>query len=353
MKKTKIFAMLFSLACAAGFYSCSDDDDVKPALQTPSVSETASTYNSLSFAWSEVANATKYGYRLTDSENIAVNAGVTYDRSVTISGLKPASTYTLEVWAFASMDGDYSTPPAVTLTATTEALVKLATPTGLTLDSSNGFNYTASWSAVPNAIVYCYTVRNSEGTLILSDTTEETSVEVRNLENGDYVFYVYAEAHDGFDTGDSASASFNVERPDITADTLAGTYDNHFVGTEWLTSSNFTETSWDTTWEAYATVSMISDDSVSVDGLFFTGYPVVGTLDLSTMTITFEITDGYYRYYRLASGSDPDTPAIGYVSDDGSSISIPNFGAWYNYGTESAPDWDYFLLGTSTLTKSN
>ena len=487
MKKIKIFAMLLSLACATGFYSCSDDDDIKPALQSPTVSETAAAYNSLTFEWSEVADATQYGYRLVDSEGTAVNAGVTHDKSVTITGLKPSSTYTLEVWAFASMDGDYSTPPAVTLTATTDSLVKLATPTGLTMTTENGYNYTVTWNPVENAETYTYTVRDTDGALIITDTTESTSVTVKDIENGDYVFYVYAAGYAGYADSDSATADFNVNKPEevkpiwtvkgtyysaqmnaswtavmdayddgtysirafygvegydldfaintsdeedmfsilngeyvyedgyyswqvptglsnpstliaypwynysymdgdknqgevaignyygdgyegwgydeftwpledsgMTVDDLVGTYNNHFVGVDYyLTSGNYeVETNWDNTWEDYATVSKVSDTKVSVDGLFYTGFPLTGTVDFSKMSITFEIIDNYYYYYRLCDAYNPDSPAVGYINIDGT-ITVPDFGMYIDYGSASNPDWVCFMYGTATLTKSS
>lgn len=483
MKKTKIFAMLLSLACAAGFYSCSDDDEMKPALQNPTVSETAGAYNSLSFEWGDVANAVQYGYRLSDDGGVAIDAGVTHDKSVTFTGLQPATTYTLEVWAFAAIEGDYSTPPAVTLTATTDALIKLGTPADLALTSDDGYTYTATWTAVENAKNYSYSVRSSAGVEVASKTTSKTSVSLGSLENGDYTFTVYAVGYDGYETGSMASAEFNVDKPEVTetlytvkgtyyseqlnrswdaymaaysdgtysilafygvegynldfkvdtsngddmfsfvngeqvkvasngyktwqiptglsnpsvliaypwsnycymegdksggevgignyygddfswgydyftwpteeadgsVDDLVGTYNNHFVGTEWITDKNWDQTDWDSTWSA--TITKVSNNSVSVDGLFFDNDPVVGTVDFSEMTITFELKDDYYYYYRFASSDSPDIPAVGYINGDGS-ISVPDFGVWYDYnGNLNNPDWEIYLYGTSELTK--
>ena len=484
MKKTKILAMLLSLACAAGFYSCSDDDDMKPALQSPTVTETAGAYNTLSFEWSDVADAVQYGYRLSDEGGVAIKAGVTQDKSVTFTGLKPATTYILEVWAFAAMDGDYSTPPAVTLTATTDALVKLGTPSNLALTSDNGYTYTASWEAVANASEYAYSIRSSEGVEVISDSTTATSVSLNGLGNGDYTFIVYAEGYDGYESGSSTSAEFNVYKPEVieplytvrgtyysvqlntswdaymeaypdgsysilafygvdgynldfkidTAkegdmfsfingeyvvesngyevweiptgisnpsvimtypwsnysymegdkdsgevgiglyygegftwgydvftwpadnngeeiDDLVGTYDNYFKGSDALSSGDWSWTDWDTTWEAYATISKVSSNAISVDGLFFTDNPVTGVVDFSEMTITFQPQDGYYTYYRFADCYDPDAPVVGFINGDGS-ISIPDFGLWYDYNEDlSNPDWAYYLFGTSELSK--
>lgn len=122
MKKIRIFAMLLSLACATGFVACDDDEDVKQALQTPSVSDTFSDYQSLDFKWDAVDNTIQYGYKLYSSDDMVVEAGVTKGTEIRFTGLQPASTYKLLVWAFAGLDTDYSTSPAAELTATTAAL---------------------------------------------------------------------------------------------------------------------------------------------------------------------------------------------------------------------------------------
>lgn len=311
MKKTKIFAMLLSLACATGFYSCSDDDDVKPALQNPTVTETAGAYNSLSFEWNEVANAVQYGYRLSDPDGIAVDAGVTHGKSVTIGGLQPATTYTLQVWAFASMDGDYSTPPAVTLTATTDALIKLASPAGLSLTSDNGYVYTAAWNAVENAVTYSYTVRDSEGALILSNTTQSTSVTVKDIENGNYVFYVFAVGHDGYSDGEAVSADFNVDKPEDVKPiwTVKGTY-----------YSAQLDTSWNAVMDAYA------DGTYSIRSFYgVDGYNLDFAVDESQSDDMFSILNGEYVYDAAADYYTWQVPTG--LSNPSILMSYP----WYNY----------------------
>ncbi|MCM1491226.1 MAG: hypothetical protein NC095_10445 [Muribaculum sp.] len=483
MKFNKTFASLLCMACAICFYSCSDNDDPKPSLQSPTVTETAGAYNSLTFEWNDVANAVQYGYRLSNTEGIAVDAGVTHSKAVTITGLEPATTYTLEVWAFASMDGDYSTPPAVTLTATTDPLIKLSTPTGLTLTSDNGYNYTATWEAVSNANEYSYSVKDSYGETVVSDNTTSTTVELKNLANGDYTFTVYAAGYDGYESGESATGIFNVDKPEtplytvkgtyysvqldsswtacmdayadgtysikafygvegynldfkvdtstpddmlsiltgeqvydesngyytwqvptgvdnpsilmtypwynystfegnesevvlsiglyydgyeswgydefywstgestMTVDDLVGTYNCHFNGYEYLSDYN-NPTYYDDTWTDWATVTKVSDNVISIDGLFYTEEPVTGTVDFSDMSIVFDIRYDYAGWYMFVNGDDPESPALGHINADGS-ISVQDWGLWYNFGTESEPDWACYLYGTTDLTKSS
>lgn len=474
MKQTKIFAMLLSLACSVGFYSCSDDDDAKAPLSNPVVTETSGSYNSLSFSWEAVKDAVEYGYRLSDENEIVETAGVTHDTSVNFTGLTPATTYTLEVWAFAAMDGDYSTPPAVTLTATTDPLVKLATPANLIVTTENG--YVASWDVVADALDYEYKITDADGAVIQENQTRNTSVNIAGLPEGDYTFTVYAVAHDGFSVGDAASVQFRVEASvvfsvkgtyysaqlgaswnatmeyysngvysilafygvegynldfkidesnqsdmfsfvngeyvwddaagyetwqiptglsdpsklitypwynysymagdrtegevgigcyygdnyanwaydvfswpsensgDLTVDDLVGTYDNHFVGGSNLTNNDWEWEEFDGTWDA--TITKVSNNSVEIDGLFFAGCPVTGTVDFSEMTITFQPQE-YDQWYTFAAGDDPSAPVVGYINGSGS-ISIPDFCAWYQFDNG---EWYYYLLGTSELTK--
>lgn len=313
MKNYKIFAMLVSLACCFGFYSCSDNDDPKPALQNPSVSQSAGAYNTLSFEWNDVPNAVQYGYRLSDADGMAIAAGVTHDKSATFTDLLPATTYTLQVWAFASMDGDYSTPPAVTLTATTDPLVTLATPSGLTLSSDNGYVYTASWNAVDNAIDYTYTVRNAEGALIEQNTISETSVVFNNLENGDYSFSVLAEGYGGYESSSPASANFNVDKPEVITPiyTVKGTYYSERLGASWTAYM-----------DAYA------DGTYSIRAFYgVEGYNLDFRVNESTPDDMFEILNGQ-QVVEDVSGVDYYTWQVPTgLSDPSELVAYP----WYNY----------------------
>lgn len=344
MKKFNIFAMLLSLACACGVVSCNDDDDLKPALQSPVVTETAGAYNSLSFEWNDVPDAVQYGYRLSDTDGIAVNAGVTYEKSVTITGLQPATTYTLQVWAFASMDGDYSTPPAVTLTATTDPLIKLATPVGLELASQNGYSYTATWNAVENASEYVYVVSDAEGNTVLNGTTSDASVLLNGLESGDYTFTVYAEGHGGYESGDAVSAAFTIDKPAEPIYTVRGTYYSDQLGE-----------SWPATMEAYA------GGSYSIKAFYgVEGYNLDFKVNESDTDDMFEILNGcqvvtdvngedYYTWQVPTGLSNPNVldayPWYNYSyfegDRDSGEIGIGNYYNNYSWG------YDVFTWGNS------
>lgn len=469
MKQTKTLAMLLSLALAAGFASCDSDNELRDALSQPNVTQGNTNYQSLTFSWEKVAGAIQYGYRLTDPNGRAVKADVTQKTSIRITGLQPSTTYTLQVWAFAALDGDYSTPPAVTLTATTADLQQLAAPV-VSASSENGVTF--SWNAVDNAREYSYSIADASGTTVKTGTTSDTSVSLSGYPNGDYTITVIALGHDGYSNSEAASATGTIlvfelyrvegnyhsaqldsdwtatmvaysdnsysilafygvegynldfavdtsnaedmfsflngeyvyddamgyttwqiptgltdpamlisypwynycsfegtaESGKVTigcyyganyaewdedtftwADTLAaitGTFNNHFAGGTSLFNDDWNWEEFDTEWYE-VTIKAIDDEVVEIDGLFATGYPIYGFVDLEAGTITIEPQEEYYDWYTFASGNDPAESVIATINADGT-ITVPNFALWYDFG---GGDWYYYALGTCTLSK--
>lgn len=473
MKKNTIFAMLLSLACSAGFISCSDEDTLKQPLPAPSVSNEAGNYQSLSFNWEKVENTIQYGYKLYDPEEAVVEAGVTTKTSASFSGLKPATTYTLRVWAFNGMDSDYSSSPAAEITATTAALIKLATPT-LTISNENG-KTVASWNAVADAETYEYSIRDAANLLVTSGSIAETSYTIKGLDEGDYTFNVTATTtQGGYLASDMASATFHVDKAEswrvtgtyyseslnqsweativaysngsysilsfygvegynfdftpaadgsITIDNGAQGGDSSFQywivptglssqpefypypwggnsycgfeggktgGNLWLGNyygSNFegwgedtftwsgvsveitsvddlvgtyTNHAWGFTYlgddpdngedyEAYnwtATVEKIDDTTVSIDGLYWLDCPVIGKVDFSAGTITFDPQE-YATYYTFSGVDGYEYPVVATFEQDGTII-IPEYCLWSEY----AGVWYWYLYGQNELTKS-
>lgn len=95
--------------------------------------------------------------------------------------------------------------------------------------------------------------------------------------------------------------------------------------------------------------------SESVSGIVYdsgTNETLVGATVKVKGTTKATMTNNYDGWYLFASGNDPSIPVIGYVNTDGS-ISIEQWGLWYNFGTEAVPDWSWYLYGTCELTKSS
>lgn len=468
MKKIKIFAMLISLACATGFVACDDDEAVKQALQTPSVSDTFSDYQSLDFKWDAVSNTTQYGYKLYDPDEAVVEAGVTKETAVSFTGLQPATTYKLLVWAFAGLDTDYSTSPAAELTATTAALKKLSTPSNLVVADN-----IATWDAVEDAESYSYTISAVEGGIVTSGVVTSPSVKISGLEEGDYSFtvvaktsqggyipeseaatvtftfkavapaylwkatgtyysaildksweatlYAYADGSysipafygvEGYDldfkvenngtlnilsgksdydrysavsTGNASVGDIHVYVADssysgfygdssegelwlsyydsewlegyecdtftwtgstsggstsLTIDDLVGTYTNHLTGWSYLENSDYTEEEIDYD-DFTATIKKIDDSTISLDGIYWTETPITGTVDMTTMTITF-LPQDYYGY--TFAGYTESDPVVATINAD-KTININDFGIWWS-GT-------WYVYGYATLTPQN
>lgn len=172
--------------------SCSDDDTKTPLAQ-PTVTESAKTVSSLSFNWDPVQGASQYAYQLFDAEGNVVLGAVTTTTSVIATGLKPNTQYTLKVWAYSPIDGNSSTSPIATITATTNAQTQLATPASTDVKSANG-GVTITWPAVEHATGYKYSYQADGQTY--NGTTETNSVTITGLAIGEYSMTIIATSTD-------------------------------------------------------------------------------------------------------------------------------------------------------------
>lgn len=352
MKTNKILAIIVSLACSIGLYSCSEDDAKQP-LGNPTVSTTDISYHSLTFSWDAIPNAVQYGYRLSDETKEYSKAGVTTSTKVKFTDLNPSTLYKMEVWAFASIDGDYSTPPAVTLTATTDAVIKLGTPV-ITVDIKTKTT-TISWTAVENADNYTYQLTGPGNTVVSSSSTTKTSISYRGLAGGNYEFTVVANTSlGGYVDSDVAKTTFKIEggESELDIDALPGIYSIHISGYD-ATSSTPADFDYEfDDEEDGATIIYEGDNMISIDDLWWSDCPIFGIVDSKKRTITFEAQD-YYVYssgtkYIFASKDDVNGSVVAQVNVDGS-ITMDNFGLWkvQKDGTVKGLE----LYASSVLTK--
>lgn len=217
----KIYSLLLLLAMLSlGLVACDDSDDVvKSPLDTPSVENDATKVSSLSFNWKQVAGATQYAYELYDADGNLVAGGVTTATSAIITGLKANTAYTLKVWAYAAIDGDKSTSPIATITATTAAVVTLDAPVPEAA-CVNG-SITISWPEVENASSYhySYTVDGKE----IEGDTETNSVTLKGLAVGEYTINIYSVSDDeAFANSEVYSLTFKRAKSELWR--KAGTY---------------------------------------------------------------------------------------------------------------------------------
>lgn len=233
MKRYMKFAVAMACALAFGLSACSDDDDaVKSVLNDPTLANVSESVSSLTFSWDKVEGATQYGYELTDPDGNMVTTDVTKYTTVRFTGLRPATTYTLSVWAYSKVYGDVGTSKIATLTGTTASTEPLATPT-LTAEVAAGVA-TVSWEEVPHATsyIYSYTAPNKE-TGVDEEVTGETAdlfVAISGLMiDRDYTVSVYAVSTDEVYT-DSEKASVTFTMTHTQAWTVEGTYTSGHLG---------------------------------------------------------------------------------------------------------------------------
>ncbi len=224
----KLTVALASFALIFGASSCSDDDAVKSALKDPTIQNVAESVSSLTFSWDKVESATQYGYELTDPSGAVISTDVTTLTSVTFTGLQPATTYTLSVWAYSQVYGDNSTSKIATLTGTTAATVQLSTPV-LTVETAGGVA-TISWDAVANADSYTYSY-NAGGEEDVTETITDTYFEIENLVAGkEYTVSVYAESSsEVYTVSETATVTFTMTHTELWR--VDGTYTNAHLGT--------------------------------------------------------------------------------------------------------------------------
>lgn len=204
---TAVFAALLLLLAP----SCSNDDSPLTPLAQVSVQNTQADYNSLTFVWTKVAGATQYGYELYDSSDNLVVRSVTDQNEVTVTGLKAATEYTLNVWAYAPIGGDMTSSEPTSLKSTTGPLRVLTAPKGIEYDIV-GTRYIFSWSAVTDADGYYYTLVNSAGEIVKEAATTSRSTLFSGLEKGEYTFTLKATTtKDSYESeGETSSVTFTV-----------------------------------------------------------------------------------------------------------------------------------------------
>ena len=209
MKLNKILA-LTAVLTLAGAPSCSDDDSPQTPLPEVSAQNTDAAYNSLTFVWNEVADATQYGYELTDNDDKLIVRSVTDLTEVTVSGLKASTEYTMKVWAYASLGSGMTNSEPFSLKATTAPLRMLGAPT---LEYNIVANrHILTWTSVTDAESYTYTLTDSDGQTVKNATITTRSAAFSGLDKGEYTFTVKATTTKaGYQTeGSPASYTFTV-----------------------------------------------------------------------------------------------------------------------------------------------
>ena len=192
---------------AAALSSCKPEKKDPVKLNAPQPSLSASTINSLTFTWAQVANAAQYTYELLSSDGSDAGSGSTAGTTAEFTGLKENTAYTFRVVANpATGSEEYLESAAGQCVGTTAAVTPLAKP--VVKVEVGEESVTFSWDAVANAESYVYgTVADG-----VAGTTTETSVTLK-FEPGKYTFYIYATTkNEAYSDSEKASVEFEVTR---------------------------------------------------------------------------------------------------------------------------------------------
>lgn len=294
----------------------------KTKLNPPSgLSETNTTYNSLSVSWNSVTNNSGY----TVSYNDGSQSGTTFttNTNTTINGLNTNSTYSVQVRTEGTgdfVDSNYSSPISVK----TESLVALTRP-NLTVSSTSS-SITASWSDVNSNKEDSYTLQYStsfnfsSNVTTIQNLTKNTSSYVLNnpTVNTSYFFRVKAEA-----SGAYSDSPYSVIG------------DNYVYLCPLINDIQITENRLETTfsWQASNQAIAYEYKYQSTDGVDIKTYTrVTGT------SVTFTPLEGKSYAITVKSICSLESP---YVENGGLSESytkpIPNINNWSGsiYNTET------------------
>ena len=228
----RLYDLLLSMvAVCMTFSSCSDDTVTKTPLQVPVVSEGVKTVSTIAFSWTPVEGASQYAYELYDADDRQVSGygGVTSATSYIASGLQHNTTYTLKVWAYSPVDGNRTTSPVATLTATTNA----PQPLGQLQEAETGINgssVTVTWPQVDHATAYTYTLV-SGGETVNAGTVSDNSVTFNKLAEGDYTLTLVATSDDeNYADSEPFTVTFSVEIKKQELWRHTGTYTSAALG---------------------------------------------------------------------------------------------------------------------------
>ena len=283
----------------ATFTSCSSDDVEKIQLESPVVTQGNKTVSTLAFSWQPVSGASQYAYELYDANSNVVLGNVIANTSILATGLTPNTTYTLKVWAYSPLNGDKSTSPIATLTATTNPVTQLSKPETPQASSANG-GVTITWPAVEHATAYKYSY-TIDGE-VKSGTVETNSVSLQNLPLGEYTIEIVATSSDeNYSDSDPITLTFQRAKSEV-----------------WRKEGNYYSAALDANFKA--TIVSYDDGSYTIEAPFGeAGYSIsfAKSAESSEIIPTGTPSYGYYYFYVSSQYYVSIYTAGGYSDFDG------------------------------------
>lgn len=301
---------------------------------------------SVSVSWPAVADAGYYSYRVMDAEGGVLSQADTYDTSCSFS--LSTGTYTFYV-AARSVTEDRSDSPESAVAFTVERTVLYQT--------QGTFQYGAyTWDAVVTSYSGgSYSIASWYGTegydFNFSVTADDQVLMPDYYNDGTYIWLptdnvYYAYLYDGYNqierngstvtlwfyeayVGDYCSFTWTAPTSRLTAEQLAGNYAEASSGYDYYIydwqSSDYSF-SYD---DGSVTIEAVDDQTICLKGLFWMGDSLLATLDSTARTLTFAPGQTFATYYTFASLDDVDTSVVATVSEDGRTITLSSWGAWY------------------------
>lgn len=308
-------------------------------------------------AWDAIAGAESYAYTLSSTSGYT-DSGTTTSTSLNFRGLA-AGTYTLTLRATTTAAGHTDSPEASLEFTITRVLLWSAK--GKFNSSATSQTYDATICAYDGGT---YVIENWYGVegydfefRIASPEVDGSAYDEENTFIIPESLYQYDEDNQSFiiPTGLASPESVliypywnysymegtQIEGAVYLWDSTSGDYDSFTWGAtvdaicgDWnLTSSGYqyleTETG-DYSFTNVTSITRVNDHEVSIQDLYWTGYPVSGTVDFQARTITFPVGQemGYYTWGTDTSCETGEVVAT--ISEDFNTITMTDFNFWYS-----------------------
>jgi len=205
IKSAFVMAASSVLFLLVGCGSETKEETLSETLKTPEAKVSEVTVSSFRVDWGKVYGAESYTYSLDGAE-----ADSTKSLFVTFNGLEAAKEYVVKLQAEPAEGGSKTSSEPVYIHVRTSDISQLEKPE-ITVGSTYASKTIISWSVIPGAGSYEYSVGD------ISGTTTENRVTLSNLAKGsDYIFTVKAiPAGSGSTASESAQTSFTTSSEDV------------------------------------------------------------------------------------------------------------------------------------------
>ena len=211
MKTSRMIKSAFVMAASSvlflliGCGSETKEETLSETLKTPDAKVSEVTVSGFRVDWGKVYGAENYTYSLDGAE-----ADSTKALFVTFNGLDAAKEYVVKLQAEPAKGGSKASSEPVYIHVRTSDVSQLEKPE-ITVGSAYASKTIISWSVIPGAGSYEYTIGG------ISGTTTENRVTLSNLAKGtDYIFTVKAiPAGSGSTASESAQTSFTTSSEDV------------------------------------------------------------------------------------------------------------------------------------------